>query len=261
MNPNQTEQRKYLIQELINENPELKKQAIQIPSDEQQQRLLLRALFNIREPRPISAKFKQVQDEYLQAINQEKGIVKADHFPDGISLWQGDITRLQVGAIVNAANSGMTGCYIPNHGCIDNAIHTFAGIELRNRCNELMQAQGHPEAVGTAKITPAYNLPAQYVIHTVGPAITGEVTPQDQAALASSYRSCLELAAKNQLTSIAFPCISTGVFHFPNQLAAEIAVQTTREFLANHPTIKKVIFDVFKPTDKAIYEQLLATDK
>ena len=172
----------------------------------------------------------------------------------------GDITRIEADAIVNAANSGMTGCYCPNHGCIDNAIHTYAGVQLRLACAEIMDRQRHPEPTGQAKITAAFNLPCRYVLHTVGPIINRRVTKEDKELLASCYRSCLELAAENGLESVAFCCISTGEFHFPNQLAAEIAVQTVKEFLQTPTSIKKVIFNVFKDMDKKIYERLLRTD-
>ena len=201
-----------------------------------------------------------MQDEYLQGENAAKGIADvADLTPiqPGLYLWQGDITTLQCDAIVNAANSCMTGCYIPNHRCIDNAIHTFAGVELRLACAELMEQQGYPEPTGRAKITPAFNLPCRYVLHTVGPIIDGRVTKADKELLASCYRSCLALAAENNLESVAFCCISTGEFHFPNELAAQIAVETVKEFLKKQTSVKKVIFNVFKDLDKAIYEKLL----
>lgn len=202
----------------------------------------------------------KIQDTYLQGENAAKGITDvADLTPiqPGLYLWQGDITTLQCDAIVNAANSGMTGCYIPNHRCIDNAIHTFAGVELRLACAELMEQQGYPEPTGRAKITPAFNLPCRYVLHTVGPIIDGRVTKADKELLASCYRSCLALAAENGLESVAFCCVSTGEFHFPNDLAAEIAVATVKEFLKKQPSVKKVIFNVFKDLDKAIYAKLL----
>ena len=172
-------------------------------------------------------------------------------------LWQGDITTLQCDAIVNAANSGMTGCYVPGHRCIDNCIHTFAGVQLRSACARLMAKQGHEEPTGQAKLTPAFNLPCRYVLHTVGPIVTGRVTARDRALLASCYRACLTKAAEAGLESIAFCCISTGVFCFPNEDAAEIAVQTVKEFLQTPTTIKKVIFNVFKDLDKEIYTRLL----
>ena len=202
-----------------------------------------------------------MQDAYLQGETAAKVITDiADLTPiqPGLYLWQGDITTLKCDAIANAANSGMTGCYIPNHRCIDNAIHTFAGVELRLACAELMEQQGYPEPTGRAKITPAFNLPCKYVLHTVGPIIDGRVTKADKELLASCYRSCLELAAENGLESVAFCCISTGEFHFPNEKAAEIAVATVKEFLAQKETsVEKVIFNVFKDRDREIYEELL----
>ena len=201
-----------------------------------------------------------MQDAYLQGETAAKVITDiADLTPiqPGLYLWQGDITTLKCDAIVNAANSGMTGCYIPNHRCIDNAIHTFAGVELRLACAELMEQQGYPEPIGRAKITPAFNLPCKYVLHTVGPIIDGRVTKADKELLASCYRSCLELAAENGLESVAFCCISTGKFHFPNEQAAQIAVETVKEFLKAQTSVKKVIFNAFKDLDKAIYEKLL----
>ena len=177
-----------------------------------------------------------------------------------IKITLGDITKVPADAIVNAANSGMTGCYVPNHRCIDNAIHTYAGVELRLACVELMEQQGCPEPTGQAKITSAFNLPCRYVLHTVGPIISGQVTKRDQELLASCYRSCLELAAENGLESVAFCCISTGEFHFPNELAAEIAVQTVKDFMTKQTSVRKVIFNVFKDLDKHIYERLLGAN-
>ena len=255
---NQSEKRLFLIQSLLNERPSCQKQMI--PTDSERQKILLRGLMNVRRDYPIGAEFLQVQDEYLQCETAARGITDiADMTPvqPGLYLWQGDITTLKCDAIVNAANSGMTGCYIPNHRCIDNAIHTYAGVELRLACAELMEKQGHPEPTGKAKITPAFNLPCRYVLHTVGPIISGLVTKEDKELLASCYRSCLELAAENKLESVAFCCISTGEFHFPNELAAEIAVRTVKEFLKKQTSVKKVIFNVFKDLDKTIYEKLL----
>ena len=255
---NQSEKRLFLIQSLLNERPSCQKQII--PADSERQKILLRGLMNVRRPVRIGADFLQVQDAYLQDETAAKGITDiADLTPiqPGLYLWQGDITTLKCDAIVNAANPGMTGCYIPNHRCIDNAIHTFAGVELRLTCEQLMEQQGYPEPTGQAKITPAFNLPCRYVLHTVGPIISGIVTKEDKELLASCYRSCLELAAENGLESVAFCCISTGEFHFPNDLAAEIAVRTVKEFLKKQTSVKKVIFNVFKDLDKAIYEKLL----
>ena len=258
---NQSEKRLFLIQSLLNERHSCQKQMI--PTDSERQKILLRGLMNVRRPASIGREFLQVQDAYLQDETAAKGITDiADLTPiqPGLYLWQGDITTLKCDAIVNAANSGMTGCYIPNHRCIDNAIHTFAGVELRLTCEQLMEQQGYPEPTGQAKITPAFNLPCRYVLHTVGPIISGIVTKEDKELLASCYRSCLELAAENDLESVAFCCISTGEFHFPNDLAAEIAVRTVKEFLKKQTSVKKVIFNVFKDLDKAIYEKLLRAD-
>ena len=257
---NQSEKRLFLIQSLLKERPEY--QDMNIPAEPERQRQLLRGLMNIRAPRRIGADFQKMQDEYLQNETAAKGITDiADLTPiqQGLYLWQGDITTLKCDAIVNTANSGMTGCYIPNHRCIDNAIHTFAGVELRLACEELMEQQGYPEPTGQAKITPAFNLPCRYVLHTVGPIIRGRVTKEDKELLASCYRSCLELAAENGLESVAFCCISTGEFHFPNEQAAQIAVETVKQFMNRKISVKKVIFNVFKDLDKAIYEKLLGT--
>ena len=258
---NQSEKRLFLIQSLLNERPSCQKQII--PADSERQKILLRGLMNVRRPVRIGADFLQVQDAYLQDEIAAKGITDiADLTPiqPGLYLWQGDITTLRCDAIVNAANSGMTGCYIPNHRCIDNAIHTYAGVELRLACEELMEQQGYPEPTGQAKITPAFNLPCRYVLHTVGPIIDGRVTQRNRELLASCYRSCLELAAENKLESVVFCCISTGEFHFPNDLAAEIAVRSVKEFLKKQTCVKKVIFNVFKDLDKEIYARLLGAN-
>ena len=255
---NQSEKRLFLIQSLLKERPEYRD--LSIPSESDSQRQLLRGLMNIRAPQRTDAEFLKTQDAYLQGETAAKGITDIaglTPIQPGLYLWQGDITTLKCDAIVNAANSGMTGCYIPNHRCIDNAIHTYAGVELRLACAELMEQQGHPEPTGQAKITPAFNLPCRYVLHTVGPIIDGRVTKEDKELLASCYRSCLELAAENGLESVAFCCISTGEFHFPNDLAAEIAVRTVKGFLKKQTSVKKVIFNVFKDLDKAIYEKQL----
>lgn len=258
---NQSEKRLFLIQALLKE--QLEYRDIPIPADMDSQRQLLRGLMNLRRPAHIGVEFLQMQDAYLQGETAAKGVTDAaDLTPiqPGLYLWQGDITTLKCDAIVNAANSGMTGCYIPNHRCIDNAIHTYAGVELRLACEELMERQGYPEPTGQAKITPAFNLPCRYVLHTVGPIINGRVSRQDEKLLASCYRSCLELAAENGLENVAFCCISTGEFHFPNERTAEIAVRTVKEFLQKQTSVRKVIFNVFKDLDKAIYEKLLRAD-
>lgn len=255
---NQSERRLFLIQSLLRERPSCQKQII--PTDAERQKILLRGLMNVRNPHPISLEFLEIQDTYLWEETAQKGITDIRDLPPlqpGLYLWQGDITTLKCDAIVNAANSGLTGCYIPNHRCIDNAIHTYAGVELRLACEAIIKAQGHPEPTGRAKITPAFNLPCKYVLHTVGPIIGSQVTGRDKSLLASCYRSCLELAAMYDLESVAFCCISTGEFHFPNNLAAEIAVSTVKEFLKQQTSVKKVIFNVFKDLDRQIYRRLL----
>ena len=247
-----------LIKMLLEERPEY--QGIGIPVSSKEQQRMLRSLMNIRLPGKISDEFTKIQDEYLAEAVRDKGITDiADLIPvkDGIYLWQGDITTLKCDAIVNAANSGMTGCYVPCHGCIDNCIHTYAGIQLRNYCAGIMEKQGHEEATGKAKITPGFNLPCKYILHTVGPVITGDLTKNDEELLASCYRSCLELAEKNEVNSIAFCCISTGEFHFPNERAAQIAVKTVREYRYDHNSKIKVIFNVWKDIDYDIYSRLL----
>lgn len=258
---NQTERRRFLLRSLLHERSDYSE--IKVPGDADGQKRLLRGLMNVRPALKNSFDFLRVQDEYLQEEIRSKGITDiADLSPiqPGIYLWQGDITTLRCDAIVNAANSGMTGCYVPNHRCIDNAIHTFAGVQLRCECTAIMGRQGHEEPTGQAKITSAYNLPCRYILHTIGPIITESVTPEDKTRLESCYRSCLGLAAKNDLESIAFCCISTGEFRFPNELAAEIAVKTVTDFLRKKTSVKKVIFNVFKDRDKTIYEKLLTGD-
>ena len=254
----QAERRRFLIDALLAERPSCRKQ--DVPNDAQRQKILLRALMNVRPPKPVSSEFLTVQDAYLRQALAEDGITRVEDLTpaDGdLYLWQGDMTRLACGAIVNAANSGMTGCYVPNHACIDNCIHTFAGVQLRLDCAELMARQGHEEPTGQAKITRAYNLPCDYVLHTVGPIVTGRVTPEDERLLASCYRACLELAEAHGVKSVAFCCLSTGVFHFPNDRAAQIAVRTVRQYKAETDSEMKVIFNVFKDLDRELYAQLL----
>ena len=254
---NQNERRIFLIQELLKENKRY--EDMEIPQDFEEQRELLRALMNVRIAKNVDDEFIKVQDEYLKEEIKRKGIVDIDDLKpikDGIYLWQGDITTLRCDVIVNAANSGMTGCYVPNHRCIDNCIHSFAGVQLRLECDEIMTKQGYSEPTGQAKITNSYNLPCKYIIHTVGPIINGKLTSEDCDLLESCYKSCLELAAKNNLDSIAFCCISTGEFHFPNDKAAQIAVKTVEEFMKKETSLKKVIFNVFKDMDDEIYRKL-----
>ena len=219
-----------------------------------------RALVNVRMPKEASGEFLKLQDEYLSEQIKLKGITDISDLtpvaPD-IYLWKGDITTLKCGGIVNAANSQMLGCFCPNHGCIDNAIHTFAGVQLRSECAEIMKAQGKEEEVGKAKITNAYNLPCKYILHTVGPIVFGRLNSGHERALESCYLSCLELADKYKLDSLAFCCISTGEFRFPNVRAAEIAVKTVREYKQNTGSKIKVIFNVFKECDYEIYAGLL----
>ena len=254
----QAEKREYLIKILLAEHSEYKE--MKIPKETGEQKKLLRSLFNIRMPGMIGEDFLKVQDEYLQEVTKEKGITDFKNLQpieDGIYLWQGDITTLKCDAIVNAANSGMTGCYRPCHNCIDNCIHTYAGIQLRNACADIMEKQGHEEPTGKAKITPAFNLPCKYVLHTVGPIVYGALTKEHEELLTSCYRSCLEIADENGVKSVAFCCISTGVFMFPNERAAEIAVQTVRNYRREKNSGIEVIFNVWKDIDYEIYRELL----
>ena len=258
---NQNERRLFLIRSLLNERLEYRDW--RIPQDVSDQKLLLRGLLNVRPAQVCNPEFLSVQDAYLRQATAEKGITDCSALSPvqpGLYLWQGDITTLKCDAIVNAANSGMTGCYAPNHRCIDNAIHTFAGVQLRLACAEIMERQGCLEPTGQAKITPAFNLPCRYILHTVGPIVDESPTERDCAQLESCYRACLTLAAENHLESIAFLCISTGEFHFPNEQAAQIAVQTVKTFLNQKSSVKKVIFNVFKDLDREIYARLLRAD-
>lgn len=255
---NQSERRNYLIDSLLEEKKEYKK--ILLPQSAGEQKALLRSLMNVRMAAPISEVFLQIQDEYLKEETKKKGITDIrvlKPVEEGIYLWQGDITTLKCDAIVNAANSGMTGCYQPCHNCIDNCIHTYAGIQLRNACAKIMEKQGDEEPTGRAKITPAFNLPCKYVLHTVGPIVQGHLTEEHEELLASCYRSCLELADENDVKSMAFCCISTGVFMFPNERAAEIAVQTVRDYRREKNSGIEVIFNVWKDVDYEIYRELL----
>ncbi len=258
------EQRIFLIKELLAEDSRY--QAIEIPDGTEEQKALLRSLMNVRMPKPISRDFLQVQDEYLQYERDKRGITDGAKLPSisrdsRLVLWQGDITTLKADAIVNAANSGMLGCFQPLHSCIDNIIGTRSGIQLRLYCYDIMSKQGHEEPTGQAKITPAFNLLSKYILHTVGPIIYGSVSEEDCEALASCYRSCLELAVENDSRSIAFCCISTGEFRFPNEKAAEIAVQTVTSFLDTQKPDIRVIFNVFKDVDLHIYQKLLGVSR
>ena len=257
----QAGRRDYLIKELLSERPQYAD--LQVPEDGEGQKRLLRSLFNIRMPLPASDGFLEIQDAYLQEETRRKGITRLSELApiqEGIYLWQGDITTLACDAVVNAANSQMLGCFCPCHGCIDNAIHTFSGIQLRSACAGLMERQGHEEPVGRAKITQGFNLPCRYVLHTVGPMVRGRLADKDCEMLASCYRSCLELAEENKVKSIAFCCISTGEFHFPNGKAAEIAVRTVKECREQIHSSMEVVFNVFKDEDYEIYRKLLGAD-
>ena len=258
----QAEKRIYLIKHLISEHPVYGN--VSVPSESVEQRRLLRSLFNVRPPVPIGNDFLTVQNEYLYEEMQRKGVTDylgLTPLKKDIYLWQGDITTLCCDAIVNAANSQMLGCFCPCHGCIDNAIHTFAGVQLRLECADIMRKQGNEEPTGKAKMTKAYNLPSKFVIHTVGPFVTGKVKTEDEQLLASCYRSCLNLAEKNKIESIAFCCISTGEFHFPNRRSAEIAIDTVNEYKTATGSRIKVIYNVFKNEDYNIYRELLGANQ
>ncbi len=252
-----------LLRALLRERSEY--QHIRIPDSITDKRNLLRSLMNVRRPSPMPEELMKIQDEELSEQRREKGEVSLESIPPSpvdprLRLWQGDITRLKVDAIVNAANSQMLGCFIPMHGCIDNAIHSAAGMQLRDECALIMHAQGHMEPTGKAKITHGYNLPAKWVIHTVGPIVYGESPSAENChLLAECYRSCLKLADENDLKSVAFCCISTGEFHFPQDKAAEIAVETVCEYLDRHPdtTLDALVFNVFRNSDYYLYKDLL----
>lgn len=252
------EDRVYLIHYLLNE---IGRNDVVIPPDCDSQMQLLRSLFNIRKANePKDPNFLEVQDRFLQAVIASKGITDIDELSpvrDNIYVWQGDITLLKCDAIVNAANSALLGCWHPCHRCIDNAIHTFSGVQLRLACNEIMVKQGHEEPTGDAKITPAFNLPSKYVIHTVGPIVYGVLTDKERMLLRNCYKSCLKIADENGAKSIAFCCISTGEFHFPNDEAAQIAVETVTTYIDETKSDIKVVFNVFKDLDLQIYQSIL----
>ena len=256
-----TVQLQFLTETLLDEMPQYRREAKRIPQNTEDQRYFLRCLMNVRKPGTLPERFLQVQDELLSREREKKGVVHvAELLPipgdERLVLWQGDITRLDADAIVNAANSALLGCFRPGHNCIDNVIHSAAGLQLREECAAIMRAQGHEEPTGQAKITNGYNLPARHVLHTVGPIIDGPLTDRDRELLASCYRSCLKLAEENGLKSIAFCCISTGVFRFPKDEAARIAVSAVREYL-KHGRIEKVIFCVHGDENLRIYQSLL----
>ena len=268
---------RFLNDILLEEMPRFRAEAEKLPDTVEARRRLLRALMNVRPPMPLRADFLAEQDILLQEEKEARVVVALDALPtvaeqkgrasdafeSRVMLWQGDITRLAADAIVNAANSALLGCFVPGHLCIDNVIHSAAGLQLRDACAALMRAQGHDEPTGGAKLTPGFNLPARFVLHTVGPIVApdaaGDFTPteNDAARLASCYRSCLALAAKHDLKSVAFCCISTGEFHYPKRAAAEIAIRTVRDWLEETGADIKVVFNVFKDEDAAIYRELL----
>ena len=243
----------YLIKTLNSE--------IEIPEGEQEKKDLFRALMNTWKVSELPSEFYEVQDEYLKEVLKNKGITKLEELTEieeNIYVWQGDITTLEVDAIANAANKALLGCLIPLHRCIDNAIHSQAGLQLRKECDDIIKGQERYEKTGQAKITKGYNLPAKHVIHTVGPIIYRVVEDDDKELLASCYRNSLKLALENNLKSIAFCCISTGEFRFPNDLAAEIAIDEVKKFLSENPNANlKVVFNVFKDLDRKLYEELL----
>ena len=272
----QAERLAFLIDALKNESDEYR--AISVPHVYDEQRLLFRSLMNVRLPHPIAPEVLRAQDDFLQTEARENGIVSLADIPTAktqyasahkhakkLSIWQGDITRLHVGAIVNAANSQLLGCFIPCHRCIDNAIHSGAGMQLREACNELMQKKraqfgsNYEAPTGCAEITEAFNLPSSYVIHTVGPIVSSHLTEQHCDNLRSCYKNVLTCAKSHNVRSVAFCCISTGEFHFPNDAAVEIAINTVSDFLADDAdAFDRIIFNVFIEADKKLYEQLLA---
>lgn len=258
----QKERLRYLIQHLLEENAAYEYAVI--PDSVQEQKRLLRSLMNVRPPGPAAAEFLNIQDEYLTEETRRKGVVPMSSLKpvkEGICLWKGDITTLAADAIVNAANCALRGCFVPCHSCVDNIIHSASGIQLRLACDALMLEQGHDEPEGSAKITPAFNLPCSYVLHTVGPIVSGELTERHRRQLASCYASCLKLADEHDMKSLAFCCISTGEFHFPQREAAQIAVRTVTDYLGGSTGIEKVVFDVYKEEDYEIYRSILESNR
>jgi O-acetyl-ADP-ribose deacetylase (regulator of RNase III) len=262
------EQLSFLINELKKEMPEY--DYIQVPDNEKEAFNIFRALCNVRMPGPVSQKFLDVQDAMLKSITEEKGITDIDRLRpvesgSNLYLWQGDITTLRCDAIVNAANSSMLGCFRPLHGCIDNIENTFAGVQLRNYMNEQMKkmkeryGKDYEQPTAIPMISPAFNLPSKYIVHVVGPIALPHLTQEHVDQLAECYRSSLDLAAENGCTSIAFCCISTGVFGFPQDKAADTAIHTVKKWFEEHPEscMKKVIFNVFKDSDLGLYKNML----
>ena len=267
----QNERLDLLVEEFKEDSVQYKN--LETPKDTEGKKRILRSLMNIRMPKMMPASVLQVQDEYLRGRIQENGIVTLNEIPtiadqgsrnafaDKLSIWQGDITRLAVDAIVNAANSQMLGCFVPMHTCIDNCIHTFAGIQLRAECDRQMRklraeyGSDYEQPTAVPMLTDGYNLPTKKVVHIVGPIVQGRLTKDLEQDLSDCYKNTLDLCLENGLKSVAFCCISTGVFHFPNRRAAEIAVKTVADWMKQHPAaMERVIFNVFKDEDKAYYE-------
>ncbi|EFI42107.1 protein-ADP-ribose hydrolase [Peptoniphilus sp. oral taxon 386] len=267
MNKNEMQEQRlnYLLEKFKADSDRYKN--MEIPNNISEKRNILRSLMNVRMPKKMSDEVIKVQDEYLSFCAKEKGIVKLSDIPvirENLSIWQGDITRLEVDAIVNAANSQMLGCFVPMHTCIDNQIHTFAGIQLREECNHQMDklrekyGRNYEQPTAIPMLTDAYNLPAKKVVHIVGPIVSRVLTEDLEKDLADCYTNTLDMCLENGLKSVAFCCISTGVFHFPNKRAAEIAVKTVEKWLLLHPnSMERIIFNVFKDEDKKYYEELL----
>lgn len=261
----QEERLDYLLEAFKADSENYKNIEVSNKRDEKEQ--LLRSLMNVRMPKELPEQVIRVQDEYLGACAEEKGIVRLEDIPlikDNISIWQGDITRLEVDAIVNAANSMMLGCFLPMHTCIDNQIHTFAGVQLRQECNDKMDqlrerfGNDYEQPTSIPMLTEAYNLPAKKVVHIVGPIVCGRLTPDLEKKLEDCYTNTLDMCLENGLKSLAFCCISTGVFHFPNKRAAEIATETVAKWSLRHPnSMDRIVFNVFKDEDKKYYEELL----
>lgn len=255
----------YLIDYLLKEKREVKLD--RLPQTEEEKKKVFRSLCNIREPGKISNEFLKVQDEYLQEELKNKNVTDVKDIKtintsiknsDKMCLWKGDITTLKIDAIVNAANSRGLGCFIPCHKCIDNQIHTFSGIELRNECDEIMKEKNYYLPTGEAFITKGYNLPAKYVIHTVGPIVYGEVTKKEEDELINAYTNSLELAKEHKIRTIAFPCISTGEFRFPKDMAVKYAFLAVEKFLdENRDSFDKIVFNVFSEEDSEIYESYI----
>ena len=260
---NQTERRVWLINTLLNERPDGRDFAV--PAEASEQRDLLRALMNVRSPEALATETLNVQDAYLQQRLAERGgATDASTLPyrNRIAVWCGDITLLKADAIVNAANSQMLGCFVPGHHCIDNAIHTYAGMQLRLMCASLMCKQGHEEPTAHVKVTPAFNLPSSHIFHTVGPIVPSHAPgPREELLLRRCYTSCLKEATRRKLDTLAFCCISTGVFGYPQQAAACVAIDAVRHHLDHNDSNLKVIFNVFLASDESIYRELLQTDR